>query len=243
MFVLLCALSVSESEKCPKELKAVTHESKMFRCVLSESITISRKAGVAAVYVHTNTEATTKITNTEMSLAQEIKPGEAYQVLFGQADASAECGFTLSPDGGSPLVTIWWMEEGTERAAYISDCPGAIYQWDKVLPDNFPCFFDFGDKATLYVKTLNHRRENALDLYDMDSKGVYRKRLGLQQTIQTTQGSPDNEASFGYKIYSPGYLLISKTKYIKANINMILGAKEKIDKDFGTTAGYGMMKS
>lgn len=242
MFVLLCALSVSESIKCPKELKTVTGESKMFRCVLSESMTISRKAGVAAVYVHTNTEATAKITNTDMSLSQEIKPGEAYQVFFEQDESEADkCGFQLSAAGGSPLITIWWTKDVKNRATYISDCPGAFYLWDKVLPVNFPSFFDFGDKATLYVKTLQHRRENALALYDMDSKGAFRERSGLTQTLQIGQGSPDNETTFGYKIYSPGYLHISATKFIKANIHLIIGAKEKMDLDFGTTAGYGEM--
>ena len=241
MFFGLC-VAVLGLDDCPKEIIGEWFG----RCRVGNTgvrFVQGEDVAMTALYLH-NADGKAKGTITLGGEAENpeqkshgIGPGEGYQVIYaGTLNESV-----LSCSGC--FVSVWHSHYNKDKATYVSDAAGAIYEGTVMLPDRFPGFFDFGDSCVVYVNTLVHKRESALDLYyyNETSKSVIKiNGVGANIDEATTKEEEQSPEYYGYKFHGPGILHISSSPFIPAQVYITVGSKVSMPKEFGNNVnGWG----
>ena len=238
MLCVLCGV-VCSLNACPP-----TVEDEWFgRCRVPSSgvrFVQGKDIAMTAVYLHNAEDRTGTITLVGNGVNKEenshgIKKGEGYQLFYGDGlnESSLNC--------KDCFITVWHSYYNKDKATYVSDAAGAIYEGKVLLPDRFPGFFDFGDSCVVYVNSLIHRRESALDLYFYNGTNVVELN-GLHANVDTAV-TPEEKASdayYGYRVHGPGILHISSSPFIPAEVYITVGSKVSMPKEFGNNKdGWG----
>jgi hypothetical protein len=109
----------------------------------------------------------------------------------------------------------------------VGDGAGAIFIGNSVIShDSFRSFFDFGDKARVFVNYLHHRREDPLIVRHCQSS---HKNLSVSSV---------HNGSF-LDIEGPGIVEILSSPYLEMSFDFVIGSKIRIPSEFSNSPIVG----
>ena len=157
-----------------KECSETIQPSLYTRCLIPQGGTTFDSKQELYIYLHSNSEANLSFTllDTPTTVLPQLPRGKG--IHFSDTNVKAKC-----ESAKGCFATIWYSDYGKKDSFFASDAAGAIYNYDKELPNRYVMLFDFGSECRISVKKLYHSRENGLIFQYYDKTAIQTLKLHI----------------------------------------------------------------
>ena len=206
-------------KNCPSTINSPIHT----RCRVPTSETVWKGAKQTTIYLHTSSNS--KLEISEGGEKHILEPGNIVTIVNN--DVTMKC------QGDDCDSSIWHTVTIPQHQYHVNDANGVVFKvTDKVFPDDYTCFFDFGENTRVFTKTMNFSRVGTvLDVTYFDEKS---------NKVVTSSFTKLEEMNM--KIKTPTFIHINRAKYSNVSFRIIAGSSRRMENEFDGAATSGAIK-
>lgn len=203
-----------------KECEEVHDKARHFRCRAEDGrsykfVHDGEKVKQICFYNHISSAGSMEIRLAASGeVVKTVGPGEAFSVFKAGE-------YAVTGKSGHADLTVWQTDYNKDGAYLVSDVAGLILTASSVyIPNRFPLFMDFGEKARFNPTRQGHPRSTGVEVtwYDSETDTVWEETIQDNRTRSTD---------------SPFILHLSSCPYSPASFDFTFGSQVRLPSEFG----------
>ena len=200
-------------EQCKNSYTEPVH----VRCNMPKEKTHWSGAQQTVIYLHTTSK------NSELNVYESGSDEIAFKLKRGEIKSVVGKDVDISCDGNDCRTTVWHTISVQNYQYHVNDAVGSVFKVNDVLfPDEYTCFFDFGEHSKVKVTQLDYQRTGTVVdfvFYDNTTK-----------QIQSHPYTKEELASINFD--SPGFFIISDSQYHNISFRILAGSITRLKQEF-----------